>query len=197
MQKKMFLAALLCVLCSAAQAQSLGELFSSVKDKVTSAITGTSSSSIVGTWVYDSPEVKFESDNVIASLGGSAASSTVEEKLSTIYDKIGMSGSTYVFGDDGTFTATIGKKTISGTYTYDSSASTISLVIKKKTVTGTATLSSSSLKILFDADKLMSALQTITNATSSLSSSASTLNSLLSNYDGMQLGFQLTKQETE
>lgn len=195
MYKKMIFAALVCAFCTAAQAQSLSDLVSTVKDKVTSAITGTSSSSIVGTWVYDSPEISLESDNVLAKIGGSAASSTIEDKIADVYDKVGMEGSTYVFDDDGAFTATLNGKSVSGTYTYDSSAKTITLVVKKQTVTGTATLSSSTLKILFDADKLMTALQTISSATSSLSSSASTLNSLLSNYDGMQLGFALTKQE--
>jgi enoyl-[acyl-carrier-protein] reductase (NADH) len=52
----------------------------------------------------------------------------------------------------------------------------------------------STMTLTFDASKLMTALQTISSAASSLNSTASLISTLAGSYDGMLLGFELTKQ---
>ena len=51
------------------------------------------------------------------------------------------------------------------------------------------------MSLLFNADKLMSALKALTSLTSQTSSAASAVNSLADNYDGLQLGFELEKKQ--
>lgn len=191
---KTLLAAALMLTCGmSVQAQSLKDILSGVAEQVIGGAT-TTETSIVGTWTYDSPAVSLDSDNTLAKLGGTVASSKVESKLSSVYSKVGLDKLSITFDSDKNFTATVNKKTLKGTYTFDSSAKTLALKTSAgATVNASVTTTGSSMSLLFEADKLMTAIKTITSATSSLSSSASTINSLISNYSGMKLGFQLTK----
>ena len=50
------------------------------------------------------------------------------------------------------------------------------------------------MSFVFDADKILSIVKTITGAASSLNTSASTVNKLLEQFDGMLIGFELKKQ---
>ena len=58
-----------------------------------------------------------------------------------------------------------------------------------KTVQPKVVLSGNTLSILYPSDKLL----TMVSALSALSSQASTLKSIVGSYDGMYLGFKLTK----
>ena len=49
------------------------------------------------------------------------------------------------------------------------------------------------MSLQFNADKLMSALQALTNLVSKINSTASAVNSMADNYDGLMLGFELKK----
>lgn len=189
-----FLAVIIMLLgCTTVNAQSIKDILSGIVDKVSSTVTS-SSSSIVGTWKYDSPDCEFESDNLLAQVGGTAASSTVNSKLKSVYSKVGMTGLQITFNEDGSYAAKIKNKTTKGTYTYDKTNKTITL---KPTVGGSLTaytsLSSSSLSILFNSSKLMTGLKTITNLASNVNSTASIINSVIGNYDGAKLGFKMKK----
>lgn len=175
------------------QAQSLKDILSGIADKVTGSLTS-SSSSIVGTWTYDSPDCSFDSESLLAKAGSTVASTKINSSLKSIYSKLGVTGAQMTFNEDGSYSVKIKKKTSSGTYTYDSSSKTITL---KPTVGGTitayASFGTSSLSILFDSSKLMTGLKAITSVASSVNSTASTINSLLSNYNGAKLGFKMKK----
>ena len=54
----------------------------------------------MGTWSYQAPECQFESDQLLAKAGGEVAAKEVEEKLQTIYDKIGLTSIKYIFKED-------------------------------------------------------------------------------------------------
>ena len=62
----------------------------------------------------------------------------------------------------------------------------------------TSLLNGGSMSLLFKADKLMSLAQTVTGAVAGKSSNAtvSTLNTVLSQYDGLMLGFEMKKQSS-
>ena len=160
-----------------------------VGDKMTTETT------ILGTWAYVGPECQFESDNLLAKAGGEVAAKDIEAKIEPVYEKVGMNGCKYTFGDDGSYSYTVKGRTTSGTYTFDNDAKTITMKSKLgiKTV-AYVTVTGNSMSLVFNADKLMSVLKTLTSAASSVNSTASTINSIASNYDGLRLGFELNKE---
>ncbi|MCH5169394.1 MAG: DUF4923 family protein [Prevotellaceae bacterium] len=151
----------------------------------------TSQQSLVGTWTYTAPKVVFESENILSQIGGQVVSSNLESKLGTQLEKLGFSAGKSVLElkEDNTCTLTVGSKTMSGTYAYDSSNSklTITGALGVGQVTCTATIQGTQLLMLFEADKLLSIATTLS------SKSSSTLSSLLSNYSGLRLGWVMTK----
>ena len=181
--KGALLVALCFAFCGMAQAQDWKSILSGVANAITDGKAGAAAFSIEGSWRYASPDCKFTSDNLLAKAGGEVASKKVEEKMTDILDKLGFTeGCTYTFNEDGTYTSTVKGRTTSGTYTYDSETNELQLKTK--------------LGLKFKADKVMSLIQTIGGALGSNSSNSvlSTANSLLNEYDGLQLGFALEKQ---
>ena len=168
-------------MCSVhAEAQDL----KSVLTGVAKAVIGnkaTTAHSIVGTWTYQAPECQF-------------AAKEVEEKLQTIYDKIGLTSIKYIFKEDGTYSYILKKRTVSGTYVFDDEAKTITMKNKLGIQTvAYVTVTGNSMSLVFNADKLMSILKVITGAASKVNSTAATLNSVAEAYDGLMLGFELKK----
>lgn len=189
---------------TSANAASISDLLNSstvqsVVSAVTSGTTATAAS-IAGTWSYSGSAVELESDNFLTSAAGSVATSQVESKLDTYCAKVGITSGTFsfTFGSDNSFSCTCSSKSISGTYELNSDGDQITLnfaaisTISLGSINAKISLSSSNLLILFDADKLLDIISTVSSATDN--SSLQTINSLLSNYDGVQLGFDLAKQ---
>lgn len=169
----------------------------SILTGVAKAVVGdkaTTSSSIIGTWKYVGPQCQFESENLLAKAGGEVAAKEVEEKMQTVYDKVGMSGCEYTFNEDGIYSYTLKKRKMSGTYTFDDQEKTITMKGKLgvKTVAH-VTVTGNDMSLVFNADKLMSVLKTITGAASKVNSTAATINSVAGSYDGLMLGFDLKK----
>lgn len=154
----------------------------------------TTESSIIGTWSYAGPDCQFESDNLMAKAGGEVAAQQVEEKLKNIYEKVGMTDCQYTFNEDGTYSSTFKGKTMSGTYTFDNEAKTITMKGKLgiKMVAYVSVLGNN-MSLVFKADKLMAVLKTVTGVAAGVNSTAATINSIADSYDGLRLGFELTK----
>lgn len=198
MKKWMFA---LCVLMlgTSMQAQDLKSILSglgkAIEDKVGDKVNNVS---LVGTWKYAGPDCKFKSDNFLATAGGEVAAKQVESKMSEVLSKLGLKeGCTYVFNADSTYTSTVNGHTTHGTYTYDASTKELQLRTRlglKFNATVSQGLSSDKLNLLFNADKLMSLAKTLGNAAGSANSTLSTVNSLLKQYDGLQLGFALERE---
>lgn len=181
--------------CGSVSAQSLNSILSKVESVVNSVTGSSTATSVEGTWSYTGPAVDLESDNVLTNVAGTAASSTLESQLSEQLEKVGITEGkmTFTFNADSTFTATVSSKNVSGTYTYDSSAEEMKLKFSKVVnITAQVNLTSTQLDLLFSADKLLTVISAISSKTSS--STLSTISSLASNYDGVNLGFELTKQ---
>lgn len=153
----------------------------------------TSESSLVGTWTYSAPKVVFESESVLAKVGGAVASNKVESTLSKYLEKIGMKAgkSQLTLNEDKTCTFNYNGKTANGTYSYDASSSkmTITGALGVSSMICTVTVSGNELYMLFDADKLL----TIMTGLGSSLSSTSTISSLLKNYNGLQLGWTMKR----
>lgn len=185
------------VLMGMTSVQADAQDLKSILTGVAKAVVGdkaTTSSSIIGTWKYVGPQCQFESESLLAKAGGEVAAKEVEEKMQTVYDKVGMSGCEYTFNEDGTYSYTLKKRKMSGTYTFDDQEKTITMKGKLgvKTVAH-VTVTGNDMSLVFNADKLMSVLKTITGAASKVNSTAATINSVAGSYDGLMLGFDLKK----
>lgn len=174
-------------------AQSLKDILNKVEDTVSSITGNSTTANITGTWNYEQPGVKFKSDNLLAKAGGAAASAAAKEKLATYYAKAGLKPGafTLTFNSDKTFSATIGKRTMSGTYAFENSTLTLKTGKLGKGINIDTSLTSSTLSLLFNVDKLMEFLQTFS---SSGNSTLSAIGSLANSYDGMSLGFEMKRK---
>ena len=56
-------------------------------------------------------------------------------------------------------------------------------------------MSGDKMTLLFESEKLMDGLKAVTNLAAQVNSTASVVNSLISNYKGISLGFKLKKSE--
>ena len=150
----------------------------------------TSQQTIIGSWTYNGPKIVFESENILSQLGGQVVSNSLESKLGDMLSKIGMQAGKTVLtlNSDGSCTLTRSGKTLQGTYTYDASSNKLSLtgVLGLGQMTCTVSVQSGQLYMLFDSDKLLSIF-------TNLGSNSSTLSSLLKNYNGLKLGWTMTK----
>ncbi len=207
-RSKLFVATLMLLFTtSTLSAQSLSDLFSSssVEDVITTVTGGTtlSAAKIVGEWDYVQPAVELSSDSIVSTAAGSVVSSQIETKIESVCSKVGISSSSFafVFSSDGSFTSNIGSKQLGGSYSVDADAGEITLTysavssINIGSLTASATLTSSSLSLLFPADKLLSLLSAL--GSSSSNSEIELLSSLVSEYNGMNLGFELAGEAAE
>ena len=198
--KKNFLSATLMVVfmltATNSQAQSWADLLN--KDnisKVVNAITGnTETIDMTGTWSYKSSAVEFESDNLLMKAGGPAAAPMAENKLTEQLSKIGIKDGqmSFTFNADSTFTSTVGKKILKGTYSYNASTKQVDLkYLRLLNLHAKVNYSSNSLELLFNSDKLLKLMAFIGSKSNSTALKA--VSSLADNYDGMMLGFELAK----
>jgi hypothetical protein len=82
-------------------------------------------------------------------------------------------------------------KSISGTYTFDSNNSSVQLQTLLLSTTGYLTRNAQGISLLFESKKLLTALQVIGAASGN--STLGTVSEISKNYDGIRLGFDLTK----
>ena len=195
MKKLICIMALLCAVAVQADAQSLKDILSGAVKQVVGD-KATTETSLIGTWTYVGPDCQLKGDDLLKNIGGDAAGVEVEKKMEPIYEKAGLNTIQYTFNEDKTCSYTIKGKKVEGTYVFDPEAKTITIQagrLKVKTVAHVVTLGSN-MSFVFDANKIFSVVKTITGATSSLNASASAINKLLDEFDGMMVGFELKKQ---
>ena len=195
MKKLICIMTLLCALAVQADAQSLKDILSGAVKQVVGD-KATTETSLIGTWTYVGPDCQLKGDDLLKNIGGDAAGVEVEKKMEPIYEKTGLNTIQYTFNEDKTCSYTIKGKKVEGTYEFDPEAKTITIQagrLKVKTVAHVVTLGSN-MSFVFDANKIFSVVKTITGATSSLNASASAINKLLEQFDGMMVGFELKKQ---
>ena len=155
-----------------------------------------SEKSLAGTWVYTQPCVAFESESVLSNIGGSVASSKIEEKLKKGLEKAGIkSGKVSItFNTDKTFTMTVGKKSFSGTYDIESSNVTLNFKTPAISIKTYAKISLGTLQLAMNADKMLEIVSTIANKASAYSNQMGSVATVLSQYKGMYLGLKFNKK---
>ena len=154
-------------------------------------------SDLVGNWKSTGPAVTFKSDNLLKKAGGAAVASSIENKLSGYYSKLGLNGAVLTVNKDGTFQLSIKSIKLSGTIELAEGEDKGVFLFNFKAL-GKVNLgkvktyiqkTSVSMDVMFDASKLLTILQAVGNNVSSLSS----ITSLLSSYDGLCVGFAMKK----
>ena len=145
------------------------------------------------TWKCSKPGCAFTSENLLAQAGGEIAANKVEEKLGEYYSKFGFSGSNtyFTFNTDGTFAAKIDGKSWQGNYTFDEKTHAIQMKGLILSMSGYATKTANGISLLFDQKKLLNLIKTIGSLKGS--STLSALGTIANNYDGMRVGFEMTK----
>lgn len=195
MKKLVCIIALLCAVAVQADAQDLKGILSGVAKAVVGD-KATTAASLVGTWDYVGPDCQLKGGDVLTNIGGEAAGEEVEEKVEAIYNKTGLNTIQFTFNEDNTCSYTVKGKKVEGTYEFDAEAKTVTIKAGKLGVKVTAHIVTlgSNMSFVFDADKILSVVKTITGVASKINSSAATINALASKFDGMMIGFELKKQ---
>lgn len=147
------------------------------------------------TWKYSKPGCAFTSENLLAKAGGEIAASKIEEDLSKYYSKFGFSKSNtyFTFKTDGTFAAKIDGKSWNGTYTFDEKTHAIQLKGLLLSASGFATRTASGISLLFEQKKLLTLVKTLSKLNLTGSTMMSAVSSIVDNYDGVRIGFEMTK----
>ncbi|MCH5220627.1 MAG: DUF4923 family protein [Muribaculaceae bacterium] len=182
--------------CASAQLD-LGNLLNSGLQTIQNATASTKFDvkDLVGTWIYTSPAVSMKGDNALANIGGAAAATTIENKLSPYYQKLGLQNTKLTVNNDLTFTMNAGAAKLSGTIEKSGDNLVFNFSAFGKITIGKvdclATKSGSTLNLTFDSSKLLSIIKKVSSLASN--TSISSISSLLSNYDGLYLGAKMKK----
>lgn len=152
-----------------------------------------SQSQLVGTWHYVEPGCAFTSEKLLAQAGGSIAAGKVKEKLEPIYNNLGLNqnNTQFTFTQDGKFQAKVKGLPLSGTYTYNESDCSIKMKTALLSFNGYITRTTKGASLTFESKKLLSLLQTLTALTGN--STLKTVGDLSSEYDGVRVGFNMSK----
>ena len=147
------------------------------------------------TWKYSKPGCAFTSENLLAKAGGEIAANKIEEDLSKYYNKFGFSKSNtyFTFKTDGTFAAKIDGKSWNGTYTFDEKTHAIQLKGLLLSASGFATRTTNGISLLFEQKKLLTLVKTLSKLNLTGSTTTSAVSSIVDNYDGVRVGFEMTK----
>ena len=176
---------------AASTASALGGLLSNILGSSTKL----SESSIVGTWNYTGADCVFESENLLAKAGGAVAANKIESEINSSLSKVGIKqGScSFTFNSDKTYTANLGGRTISGTYSLDATNKKIKMTYLAglASMTPRVSMQGGKLCLLMESSKLLTLMKGVSAL--SKSSTAGAISSILGNYSGMYVGMQLSK----
>ena len=167
---------------------ALGNIIGSVL-----GVNRVSEANLVGTWKYTAPGCAFTSDNLLAKAGGEVAAQKIKSQLLPYYQSLGIAaGNTlFTFKEDKTFSGKLAGKSISGTYTYDPQTGAINLKTLLLSMNGYVTLTTKGISLLFESQKILSVMQTL--GALSGNSTIGTISEISKNYDGVRVGFELSR----
>lgn len=197
----MIMAALLFVGVAQVYGQSFKDLLNKGKDVVGPVVEQLDviPKNIEGNWEFSGSAVKFTGDNVLMNAASELAAGKVENQLNEYLQKVGIRQGlfSYVFNADGTFTTTFSKMNFSGQYTFSQEEGTIELdygkneKLKGVSLKTDVSVSLNSMQLLFNADKLLDFISKITSTVGD--SKIGALASLIDQYDGLKIGFELSR----
>ena len=170
----------------------------SIVTNITDLLSGKSTLSpqtIAGTWNYTGSAISFKSDNnVLADLAGSAAKKTLENKLDGYLQRVGITQGLFgfTFNEDGTMAMQYGSKNFTGTWELDADNAIIHMNLGRLfKFKGYIAVKGNNMELLFDVTTMMKIVKSVTSVYKS--STLTTINELLNQYDRMYAGFNLQK----
>lgn len=150
---------------------------------------------LIGAWNYVGSDCKFESENLLKQAGGEIAAKTLKGKMDDMFEKVGIKAGAfgYTFNEDGSYSMNLGGRSISGTYTLDEANGKLTLVgmLGLTKMDATVVKSNNQISILYDASKLMQVVTAI--GSQSGNATIKTVSTLLDSYEGVKVGFALSK----
>lgn len=152
---------------------------------------------LAGTWKSSGPAVSFQGDNFLKKAGGVAAATAIESKLDPYFSQYGLNGAVLTVDNSGNFTLTVKKIKLQGTITETGEKGIFNFNFKalgKVSMGSVKTYiqkTSNSMDVMFDATKMMTIMSTVAKVTNVKSLSA--LSSILNSYDGLCVGFKMSK----
>ena len=156
-----------------------------------------SKSTVQGTWTYTGTSCVLESDNALAQIGGTVATTKIEDKMNGYLSKVGVKKGkcSFTFAENDTCTFKVGNRELKGRYTVDGENKKIqfSFLYDRFTATAHVAYNVTSLSIVFNADKMLTLVQKVAPTAASYSATLATLSTMLENYKGMMLGMKLEK----
>ena len=172
---------------------STGGLVNGILNNVIGTGTFKKADLCASTWKYSKPGCAFTSENLLAKAGGEIVANKIENQLSGYYKKAGFSSSnTYIkFNEDGSFESKIDGKSWKGTYTFDEKTHAVQMKGLLLSASGFATKTTSGISLLFESKKLLTLVQTLTALSGN--STLGAIGNISKNYDGVRIGFEMTK----
>ncbi|WP_321437537.1 lipocalin-like domain-containing protein [uncultured Bacteroides sp.] len=183
------------------KAQSLGDVLNSktVNDavnKVSGAATVTKPQSIVGVWKYKGAACAFESDNVVTKMGSKVVTDKIEQELDSYCKQAGFNpaSSNFIFTAKGTFVNTVGTQKFTGSYTYNKANGALVLNYQQLTVSinGNVSAQNGTTSLLFDANKMMKLISSMSSSTSA-EETVKSISAMLNECKGVKVGFKIGK----
>ena len=143
--------------------------------------------------------MKFTGDNMLMNAASELAVGKVEDTLNEYLAKVGIKEGlfSYTFNEDGTFSTSFNQAKFPGQYTFSQQEKTLELDygrndrLKGIALKTNVSVGADTMQLLFNADKLLDFISRITSSVGD--SKLEALTSLLAQYDGMQIGFELTR----
>lgn len=178
---------------SSSTGSAAGSILNGILNNVIGSGTFKQADLCASTWKYNKPGCAFTSENLLAKAGGEIAANKIESQLEGYYKKAGFSSSNtyFKFNEDGTFESKIDGKSWKGTYTFDEKTHAIQMKGLLLSISGFATRQTNGISILFESKKLLTLVQTLTALSGN--STLSTIGNITKNYDGVRVGFEMTK----
>ena len=186
--------------CGSADAQSLKDILKSTASNMINNVAGAVAPvQLTGsTLTYTGSAVELESESTLSNVAGKAATGTIEAKVNTELEKVGIKTGviSFDFAADNTFIMTFKGRSIAGTYTLEGNEINLEFgkTFKSVKMNGIVTATTNGCKMVFPAKKFLNFIKAILNIAGKRSDTASTLSSLLKNYESMKLGFYLARQ---
>lgn len=173
-----------------------------VGETITNVIAGVTGAStdLVGSWTYGGVAAAVRSDNILSTVAGNAAVSTLENKADEILGKAGVTpgAATFTFNQDGTFSFQAGRlPAITGTYVQEGNNVSFSFgkMLKFLKLNGTVSTAAGGCKILFDGEHFMTFAQRVIEFANKITTSAglATVGNILTTAKSVDAGFKLTR----
>lgn len=150
---------------------------------------------LAGEWTSNGSAVQFKSENLLNKAGGLAAAAAIETKLDPYYDKVGLNGAVMTIQTDGSFTMTVKRINLKGEITkLDNGNFNFQFKVLGMNIGNIETYiskTSNQMDVMFDADKLVKIVEAV--STLSGSKTVKAVTDILKSYDGICVGFKMTK----